>query len=345
MEVDTEPSEPHRVEELWFEDGNIVLQAGNSQFRVYRGILAARSPVFKDMLSFPQPPESELVEGCPLVRFPDAENEVTDFLKAIFTPDYFPAFPSRTEFAIIAGCLRLSHKYEVDYLRRHALIHLSSRYCTTLSEYDSRVLASPNDRHPDHHSARAVLSWPLPPTSTSFGVFTIQLAREVEALWILPQAFYDLSTCFLDGKGAEIFHGTVYNGTPTSLCFEDQTAFLHGHSIHTKAVHSIMRFLSYPLDVAGCGSPLHCSRARLQAIEDSRAMVCDCSDVPLAIWDGDDWEDYLGNVCPACWAVLESTHAEARHNLWDNLPKTYGLPAWEELEKMKVTAIGNSFHC
>ncbi|KAJ7700677.1 hypothetical protein B0H17DRAFT_882729, partial [Mycena rosella] len=78
--------EPHRVEELWFEDGNLVLQAGNSQFRLHRSILAARSPVFQDMLSFPQPPESELVEGCPLVRLPDAESEVTVFLKAIFIP-------------------------------------------------------------------------------------------------------------------------------------------------------------------------------------------------------------------------------------------------------------------
>jgi hypothetical protein len=64
MEVDNEQTnEPQRVQDLWFEDGNLVIQAGNSQCRVYRGVLATRSLVFKDMLSFPQPSDSELVEA------------------------------------------------------------------------------------------------------------------------------------------------------------------------------------------------------------------------------------------------------------------------------------------
>ena len=84
MEIDSEPDALTRVQELWFEDGNLIIQAGNSQFRVYRGVLAARSSVFRDMLSFPQPPESELVEGCPVVLLHDSGAEVAVFLRAIF---------------------------------------------------------------------------------------------------------------------------------------------------------------------------------------------------------------------------------------------------------------------
>ncbi|KAJ7336130.1 hypothetical protein DFH08DRAFT_1018385, partial [Mycena albidolilacea] len=40
---------------LWFTDGYLVLQAGTQLLRVSLGILAAKSPVFHDMLSFPQP--------------------------------------------------------------------------------------------------------------------------------------------------------------------------------------------------------------------------------------------------------------------------------------------------
>jgi hypothetical protein len=39
------------------------------------------------MLSFPQPADAELVEGCPLVRLLDPDVEVTPFLKAIFQPE------------------------------------------------------------------------------------------------------------------------------------------------------------------------------------------------------------------------------------------------------------------
>jgi hypothetical protein len=44
----------NRVPELWFEDDNLILHAENTVFRVSKGVLAAHSSVFRDMLSFPQ---------------------------------------------------------------------------------------------------------------------------------------------------------------------------------------------------------------------------------------------------------------------------------------------------
>ncbi|KAJ7689849.1 hypothetical protein B0H17DRAFT_904472, partial [Mycena rosella] len=298
-----------RVEELWFEDGNIVIQAGNSQFRLYRGILAARSPVFQDMLSFPQPSDSELVEGCPLVRLPDVAIEVTAFLKAIFAPPcsstyrashrsprYFPPFPARTSFEIIAGCLRLSHKYEVDYLRRRALIHLSSRYRTTLSEYDSSKGPNP-ERAPSK---------------------TVSFNR--------PNGLHRvLST--------EIFHGATYNGVPTRLCIEDQTEFLHGHVNHTRAATVITRFLYDPREIDECRSPARCLEVRANATTANQDTISTFSHIPLRVWDADDWES-LSALCIPCLSVLQDTHAGARAEFWDGLPSMYGLLPWEELEKM-----------
>ncbi|KAJ7689774.1 hypothetical protein B0H17DRAFT_936713 [Mycena rosella] len=341
MEVDSRPREPLRVEQLWFEDGNLVLQAGNCQFRLHRGILAARSPV-QDMLSFPQPPESELVEGCPLVRLPDAETEVRYFLKAIFIPEYFPAFPAPTNFSIIVGCLRLGHKYEVDYLRRRALIHLSSQYRTTLSEHDSRIYAGSPNIPPSR-----VMSW-LFPTTPTFTISVIQLAREVGVLWVLPFAFYDLSTSFnmpLDSHGGtigrEIFHGAFYNGVSTSLCVQDQDSFLTGHVNHTRAAVDITRFLLDPPEIHGCTSRTHCLGVRVKAVNAASSMLQRYCNAPLDIWEEDDWS-HLHDLCPICLAALKRIHAEARETLWGELPTMYGLPPWEELEKMKVAAIGNS---
>lgn len=42
--------------ELWFDDGTITLVAQGIAFKVYRSPLVEQSVVFKDMLSFPQPP-------------------------------------------------------------------------------------------------------------------------------------------------------------------------------------------------------------------------------------------------------------------------------------------------
>ena len=79
------PSSPslERVSELWFDDGTIILQAGTSIFRVYKGLLAARSPVFLDMISMPEPDQMELMEGCPLVRLEDSAEDLEYFLRCI----------------------------------------------------------------------------------------------------------------------------------------------------------------------------------------------------------------------------------------------------------------------
>ena len=71
--------------DVWYEDGNVVLQAENTQFKVFRGVLAEASTVFKDMFSFPQPSSSgqELVEGCPVVFLTDSAEEVRYMLRAL----------------------------------------------------------------------------------------------------------------------------------------------------------------------------------------------------------------------------------------------------------------------
>lgn len=76
---------PVRSESLWLEDGNIVFQAEGKQFKVYRGLLALQSTVFKDMFAFPQPPSGEeLVEGCPIVNISDSAIDVEFVLEEIF---------------------------------------------------------------------------------------------------------------------------------------------------------------------------------------------------------------------------------------------------------------------
>lgn len=54
-----------RDEEFWFEDGSVVLATSNIEFRVYKGVLADYSPVFRDMFSLPQPTSPSTIGGTP----------------------------------------------------------------------------------------------------------------------------------------------------------------------------------------------------------------------------------------------------------------------------------------
>ncbi|KAJ7604152.1 hypothetical protein FB45DRAFT_851369 [Roridomyces roridus] len=333
----------HRIHDLWFDDGNIVLQAANCQFRVHRGILAACSPVFKDMLSFPQPADVELVEGCPLVRLTDHPKEVTVFLKAIFKPDYFMPFPAHTDYAIISGCLRLGHKYDVEHLRLRALVHLSSAFRTTLSEWDTAEYFNPGvgkETPPSACALSQIISWNSQGTDTQ--ISCIQLAREVNALWILPAAFYSLSTSLIHPMSLmPVFNGTVCRGVNVNLAAQDLEAFLDGHSQQTLV--SAVRFLgslSEPGDSSpACDGPAGCSIGRLSAIHSLRDLIALQPSAPLELWS--NWEGFDEEVCYPCRDSLEDAHEQMRKSFWDGLPEMYGLPSWRQLEQMRDAAIGS----
>lgn len=79
-----EGATPEQSSKVWFEDGNIVLQARNLQFKVHRGVLARQSPVFADLFQIPHPPGEPTVDGCSVVEQHDSANDVENALLALY---------------------------------------------------------------------------------------------------------------------------------------------------------------------------------------------------------------------------------------------------------------------
>lgn len=76
---------PKRYEQLWFEDGNVMIIAEDTAFRLHRGILSRHSEVFRDMFSIPQPQgDAEIMEGVPVVHLPDSLHDLAHFLCALY---------------------------------------------------------------------------------------------------------------------------------------------------------------------------------------------------------------------------------------------------------------------
>lgn len=75
---------------IWFFDGNIVIDASSTLFRVHRGVLAKNSDVFRDLFLVPQPicsTESE-IDGCPVVQMHDSAEDWTHILNAMYDGRY-----------------------------------------------------------------------------------------------------------------------------------------------------------------------------------------------------------------------------------------------------------------
>ncbi|KAK7036050.1 hypothetical protein R3P38DRAFT_2910369 [Favolaschia claudopus] len=316
-----------KVHDLWFDDGNLVIAASNCLYRVYRGSLARYSSVFQDMLSFPQPPDAELLEGCPVVKLPDPALDVTPFLKAIFDPGFFMPYPARTDFDTVIGCLRLSHKYEVQFIERRALLHISSVFPTTLSDLDS-ILDNESDSN-----ALCPASWYFPDLNSRIRM--VQIASEVGIPWILPRAFYTLAAHY-HTLGLALFHGAMYMGEDVHLSMQDQTTFMEGYNVLCKRAVT---------DGIGLLTALVCPRCtqkRLDAVDRSIRQYlpgeCIGDTIYMYRWTDTDWATL--EVCPACQDILPKTYQAARQALWDDLPGIYNLPSWDVLEQLKAAALG-----
>ena len=70
--------------DIWFEDGNVILVAGDIAFRVHRGQLERHSEIFRDLFSLPQPVDQPTFQGFPTVRLYDSPSDITFLLRALY---------------------------------------------------------------------------------------------------------------------------------------------------------------------------------------------------------------------------------------------------------------------
>ena len=111
-EPTSENSEPPAVPLcLDVPDASIILRSSDKvNFRVHKSVLAMSSPFFKTLLSLPQPPDDELVDGHPIVALSEDASLLNSLISLLYPIS--PVIPSTYEkvFALLAAC----QKYEMD---------------------------------------------------------------------------------------------------------------------------------------------------------------------------------------------------------------------------------------
>ena len=82
-----------RDENLYFEDGSIIISANNHDvdrdlvyFRVHKSVLSKQSTVFGDMFTLPSPSDLDTYDSLPLVHVHDDAKDLKQFLQAIYDP-------------------------------------------------------------------------------------------------------------------------------------------------------------------------------------------------------------------------------------------------------------------
>ncbi|KZP28181.1 hypothetical protein FIBSPDRAFT_275953 [Athelia psychrophila] len=314
----THATDPTRSD-IWFEDGNVVIQAEGKQFKVHRGVLAANSSIFKDMFAMPQPlAEGEkTVEGCPVIHVSDSAADIAIVLRALFLRGHV-ATRQALSITIIAAFLRLGTKYDIELLRAEALNRLHYEYPSTLEEYDKiNKWSMINGRWGD---------------GTHFAV--VNLAREQGLLSVLPLSLY-LSCCY-PYSTSEIATGIPSDDGTTSRMLPDDLIRCLGawNSIGIKQSTMTLAWINLPI-YPNCKNSTQCTKLRVKVMK--RVFYPFVEFFGLHTWREFEtcWvypEENL-DMCDSCYAVAERLHEDGRSKFWETLPGIFGLPEWEELRK------------
>ncbi|KAJ7433476.1 hypothetical protein FB451DRAFT_1313889 [Mycena latifolia] len=318
--------EDTRVEDLWFSNETLVIRAEKKLFRVSKSLLAARSTVFQDMVAFPQPAgddDTEFIDGSPVVTLYDAATDVEVLLRAIFDSSYFMPPPEPVQLHTVLGILRLSHKYDIQYLFRRAVLHLSARFFpASAADYRS---SKPTTR--DHIS--------YPPGQFALHLCTvIQAATEVGALWLLPVAYYQATSNYTrEALLANIPEGAAENIVQKCMLAHADIIFANMQACD---------FLCLRSDTE-CTSRERCNSNRFHLISNvfSRYATQEIKLFPLESWadDGEGWVKLGTLMCEHCYTVSREKHRSSLEAFWDRLPAIYGLPAWPELQALRSAAM------
>ncbi|RPD57115.1 hypothetical protein L227DRAFT_602682 [Lentinus tigrinus ALCF2SS1-6] len=132
--VDTsdEDTEPQRDESFWFEDGNIVVIAQQTAFRVHRGVLSRHSETFSGLFTLPRPAGGayeEVIDTCPVVRVTDSPHDFKHLLHALYDGlGYMESVAEVEKYSMCASLARLGHKYELSSVFSAAMQRLRVIY-------------------------------------------------------------------------------------------------------------------------------------------------------------------------------------------------------------------------
>ena len=95
-------------------DASVVVRSSDQvNFRIHKSVLAMNSLIFEDLLSLPQPPDNELIDGLPVVQLPEDAGLLSSLVSLLYHPQR-PVRPGSYEmvFALLAAC----QKYDMELI-------------------------------------------------------------------------------------------------------------------------------------------------------------------------------------------------------------------------------------
>jgi hypothetical protein len=303
------------MSDLWMDDGNIIIQVKNMQYKVHRGTLARHSPFFKDMFALPQPDAADM---CPIIVLSD-EVEDVDYMLRSFYGEVYVAL--RYIWIAIVDQSRLSHYKEsapLDWRQVGTLVRMGRKYLIAPMFHEAvrrlhfefpsvwdgfvRVL-----REVDEEGDLIKLDAPSPFAEL------LRLCLEHDVLIVAPLLF--LLTC------------TRVDDTERLLALPQPILLrvLEGRKHFAVKIRDL-----YPILEQTCNSR-ECTSLRWHRLLE---FTTPCSEPPEQyMLFARALDEYTPGVCLGCHERIREDFPKISRRIWNDLPEMFGLPPWEDLKR------------
>ncbi|CAA7261831.1 unnamed protein product [Cyclocybe aegerita] len=285
-----------RSENFWLEDGNIILQAENTQFR-------------------PAEPLDPVVEGCPVVTLSDKASDVECVLSIFYDNNNVVDLERALPIGQLSAILSMGRKYEITYLRDRALPRLRRCFPTTLKEWD--------DSFADGNGP-TILFEPMLYTIES----VISLAHTHGITTVLPGAYlFYLSQAPPD---------EILRGDRNILSQEVRVQCVLGRDDLIRRIHLFVHMWGRSnkfMPPAECPNTRQCEFLKADVLEE--LAICLWLTDDKTVWDLSPdipTSRMIRTLCISCAASVKACYNEARQHIWAELPEFFALPDWEDLE-------------
>ncbi|KAM5539618.1 hypothetical protein V8D89_006727 [Ganoderma adspersum] len=307
----TSSSTLQRHPEIWFDDGNIVLVARETAFRIYRGLLAGQSTVFSDMFASSTSSPDETFDGYPVVHLSDSPHDLAHLLRVLLPKSRIHYRTTRASpvptFDEISAVIRLAHKYNIPQVQEEALTSLPSMSQIPLM--------------PAHY------------------IGVVNLARLTDTPTLLPLALYNcayLDSSVLDGWTRE-------DGTVEHLSCADARRCIDARIVLTDERTLSLSRLFDATPSRECVSRIACI-AELHRVPD----IVLRSELTRRVRPLYDWTDTItrlggGFPCGPCREELLERNERERKRVFDSLPEIFGITVegWGMAEAEAEPATGD----
>ncbi|KAF9526624.1 hypothetical protein CPB83DRAFT_816709 [Crepidotus variabilis] len=293
---------------FWFDDGNVVLRAEQTLFRVHGALLARHSKIFKEMFTVAQPDNSleTTLQSTPVFSLSDTVVDLEQLL-FIFYDNVKALDKSDMTYDMAAAMLRLGKKYQIDYLYEEAKIAFRKDYPTSLDDWNPTIAVIPNARRGD----------------------MINLAHEISLKTVLPSLYLDFISAY---SLSEIIHSGKTIDEPRFTLSIRETMIVGRDRLilylqEQRVLH--LKWIGRNRSYVGCRNPLHCNDYRMGFFESiSLWKLNDGSPCNLGPWV----ERKHSSLCSSCNNQMQEIFNATRAAAWAKLPSFFGLDEWDKLE-------------